>query len=376
MTKPSPPEHWIPVETPVEDLSLDPHNPRLSDLGLEKNPTQSEILAALWSKMAVDEVALSIAENGFYTHEPLYAVKDKGKLYVVEGNRRLAAVKLLRDQALQREVKATSLPGISASAKRLLEKVPVIVCKREEIWSYLGFKHINGPQAWESYPKAHYIAWVHNTLNVPLEEIARRIGDKHSTVERLYDALMVLDQGEKEGVFDREDRYKPHFSFSHLTTGLGYVGIQSFLGLPKGDKTIGKLRPVPKSHLHQLGEFLVWLYGRKSDDIQPVVQSQNPDLRRLDEVLRSREATIALRKGLPLTVSLEISKGDELVFRESLIEAKRNLQKARGTVLTGYHGNEDLRKTAEEISDLSKSLLEDMSGQTAQIAKKKAVRGT
>jgi ParB-like chromosome segregation protein Spo0J len=52
--------------------------------------------------MAVDEVALSIAENGFYRHEPLYAARESGKLNVVEGNRRLAAVKLLRDEKLRR----------------------------------------------------------------------------------------------------------------------------------------------------------------------------------------------------------------------------------------------------------------------------------
>ena len=176
-------------------VDLNSKNPRLTDLALSKNPTQGEILEALWTRMAVDEVALSIAENGFYRHEPLYAARESGKLVVVEGNRRLAAVKLLRDEKLRTQVKAAGLPIISAATKKTLETLPVIVCGRDELWSFLGFKHINGPQAWESYPKAHYIAWVHNQLKIPLEEIARRIGDKHSTVARLDDALMVLEQG-------------------------------------------------------------------------------------------------------------------------------------------------------------------------------------
>jgi hypothetical protein len=368
----SPVARWNTEEISVDDLLLDPHNPRLSDFGLTSKASQEEILGVLWAKMAVDEVALSIAANGFYRHEPLYATRESGKLYVVEGNRRLAAVKLLRDEKLRIAVKATSLPGISTSAKRDLDQLPVIVCEREQIWAYLGFKHINGPQAWESYPKANYIAWVHNELGVSLEEIAQRIGDKHSTVARLYDALMVLAQAEKAEVFDREDRTKEHFSFSHLTTGLGYAGIQTFLGLPRGDdRTIGKQRPVPKTHIRQLGELLVWLYGRESDDTPPVVQSQNPDLRRLDTVLKNKQATAALRKGLPLTVSLEISKGDERVFRESLVAAKQNLQKARGTVLTGYDGNEDLLSTGQDIVELSTSLLQDMRDHKPKSAKKK-----
>lgn len=356
----STPDRLVPDDIRTDDLLLDPKNPRLADLDLDEPLSQDTIIQALWSKMAVDEVALSIAENGFYRHEPLYAAKEDGKLYIVEGNRRLAAVKLLRDDQLQRRIKATSLPTVAPVAKKNLDTLPVIVCRRDQVWAFLGFKHINGPQAWESYPKAHYIARVHDDIGVPLEEIARKIGDKHSTVARLYDALMVLEQAEEKDAFDREDRYREHFSFSHLTTGLGYAGIQAFLGLPRGDRTIGKRRPVPSDHIHQLGELLVWLYGRKSDNTPPVVQSQNPDLRRLDEVLRSKEATAALRKGLPLTVSLDISKGDELVFRESLVGAKQNLQKARGTVLTGYDGSGDLLQTADDIVELSTSVREDM----------------
>src|SRR5262245_19433256 len=207
MTKRAPgPPDWKPEPQPVDELLLDPQNPRLRDVGLDENATQIEIITALWREMAVDEVALSIANNGFYAHEPLFAEKEHGKLYVVEGNRRLAAVKLLRDAKLRAEVGATGLPELSAAAIKKLETLPVILCARADIWAFLGFKHINGPQAWDSYPKAHYVAWVHNTLHVSLADLARKIGDKHSTVARHYDALMVLEQAEQAGVFDRDDR--------------------------------------------------------------------------------------------------------------------------------------------------------------------------
>jgi hypothetical protein len=363
-------QSWAPEQIDVDELYLDPRNARLSDFGLTRNPSQTQIIDALWTKMAVDELALSIAENGFYKHEPLYATREHGRLYVVEGNRRLAAVKLLRGDDLRRELKIAGLPTISAAAKKELNQLPVIICERDQIWSYLGFKHINGPQAWESYPKAHYIAWVHNELGVSLEEIARRIGDKHSTVSRLYDALMVLEQAESARVFDREDRYREHFSFSHLTTGLGYAGIQSFLGLPTSKREIGKKRPVPRDHVHALGELLSWLYGSESKGAPPIIQSQNPDLRMLNEVVGNKQAVAALRKGLSLSIALDISKGDDRVFRESLVAAKQNLQRARGTVLTGYDGNEDLLNTAEEIVELAQSVVADMVPSAANVRKR------
>jgi hypothetical protein len=177
MSKAPNPHNWPVVDVPTATLLLDPQNPRLTDFGLRAGATQSEIISVLWTNMAVDEVALSIAENGFYRHEPLYAAKEKGKLFVIEGNRRLAAVKLLLDDSLRANLKIAGLPSLSAAKKRQLETLPVVFCNRDEIWAYLGFKHINGPQAWESYPKAHYVAWVHNEIGVPLDEIARRIGD-------------------------------------------------------------------------------------------------------------------------------------------------------------------------------------------------------
>jgi len=366
---------WKSEPVAVDDLLLDPNNPRLRDVGIDEKASQTEILEALWRGMAVDEVALSIANNGFYPHEPLFAAKEGGKLYVVEGNRRLAAVKLLRNAHLRKEVGAIGLPELSTADLNKLERVPVIQCARGDIWAFLGFKHINGPQAWDSYPKAHYIAWVRNNLGVSLDDIATRIGDKHSTVARYYDALMVLEQAEKAGVFNREDRFKQHFSFSHLFTGLGYSGIRKFLGLPVGEKALGKQDPVPKKNEKQLGELLLWMYGSKNDDRKPIIQSQNPDLRHLDDVLLSQDGTIALRKGLPLGVSLEISKGDERVFRESLVEAKQNLQKARGTVLTGFSSNQDLLRMAKEISELIDALINDMEASVAGPADRQRRRG-
>jgi hypothetical protein len=239
-----------------------------------------------------------------------------------------------------------------------LAELPVIKCTRQEVWQYVGFKHVNGPQAWQSLAKAEYIAWVHNTLKVSLEEIGRRIGDLHSTVRRLYRALMAIEQSEAVGVFDRKDRWQRHFSFSHLYTGLDYGGIHRYTGIV-GEKSY-QPKPIPTSKVQNFGELCVWLYGSKSKNKQPLIQSQNPDLRVLDEVLTSRDGIAALRRGLPLQVSLDISKGDDRLLRESLIDAKRSLQDARGRLLTGFKGETDLVELADDIRTLAVDIHAEM----------------
>lgn len=247
----------------TKDLLFDAENPRIIECGLGVNPKQPDILKALWEKMAVAEVAMSIAWNGYFEHEPLFIEEDKRQFIVIEGNRRLAAVKLLLDSDLRRKVGATDLPDIDKidpKRRAELEELPGQLTTRKDLWRYLGFKHVNGPATWGAYAKAQYVAKVHNEYKVPLDAIAQQIGDYNNTVERQYHGLMVVEQAERAGVFQRDNvKRKKGFEFSHIYEGLSREGIQQFLGLSRESRT--KRDPVPKGNLKKLGDLLEWMYG-------------------------------------------------------------------------------------------------------------------
>ena len=105
--------------------------PRLADLDVSAG--QEGIAKAMWREMAVSEVALSIAENGFFPEEPLLAIPAPGfdkkhpRYVVVEGNRRLTAVLLLTDAALREKTRATDLPKLTAAQRNALKSLPVAV---------------------------------------------------------------------------------------------------------------------------------------------------------------------------------------------------------------------------------------------------------
>ncbi|MCH8966195.1 MAG: hypothetical protein IID43_00815, partial [Planctomycetes bacterium] len=117
------------------------------------------------------------------------------------------------------------------------------------------------------------------------------------TVKRLYRALMAIEQAEKADVFNRRDRKRAHFSFSHLYTALDYKNFQRFTGI-SGEASYARLQPVPRQRMKPFGEVCLWLYGSKSRDTEPVIRRQNPDLRILDEVIGSKNGIAALRRGL------------------------------------------------------------------------------
>lgn len=341
----------------VKGLDFDRANPRLAEYGISATATDDEIISVLWDAMDVRELVQSIAASGYFPHEPLIVAQEHNKRVVIEGNRRLAAVKLLLDDSIAKK-HGWEIPTITKDARKLLETLPVIASNREESWRYLGFKHVNGPAKWSSYAKANYIAKVKRDFGIALSDIANQIGDRHRTVQRLYRGLMVIEQAEEEKVFNREDRFRQRFAFSHLYTGLDYDGIGAFLKLKaEGEET---KRYVPKDRVKELGEVCVWLYGSKKENRPPVVESQNPDLRRLNAVLTSREAIAALRAGTELAKAFEISRPPTVVFEEALLGAKRELTTARAHLTTGYDNSQELLRIAGSIANLADDLYQEM----------------
>ena len=266
---------------------LDWRNPRL--IGIDQGASDSEIIAQLYRSEDLSELLQSIAANGYLDIEPLVVVnEDSATLTVLEGNRRLAALRLFRNPHLARQVREESrvrivMPEMPEEHRPSLERISVYRVEfREDSWSFIGFKHINGAARWDSYAKAKFAAQWYRSDGTSLSEIARRIGDKHDTIKRMVNAVYVLEQAEQAGLFSIEDRMARRFSFSHLYTALSRAPYMSFLGLdPAWSRFDPAPDPIPPRKLKRLAEILQWIYGSKTEEVEPIIQSQNPDIKRL-----------------------------------------------------------------------------------------------
>jgi hypothetical protein len=352
----------------VTDLHFDRSNPRLAEFGIEEKTTDEEILKILWDAMDVRELVQSIAASGFFPNEALIVTQEKNQWVVIEGNRRLAAVKVLLSPSAAKE-NGWEVPTLAEKARAAIQTLPGIRSTRKDSWRYLGFKHVNGPAKWSSYAKATYIGEVHRQFKIPLADIAEQIGDRHNTVQRLFRGLMVLEQAERAKVYHREDRFRQRLAFSHLYTGLDYEGISTFLNVAPKEKETDE--PVPPDKLKELGELCVWLYGSKKEKLPPVVETQNPDLRRLNAVVENREAVAALRAGKDLTQAFELTRPATVVFEESLLAAKRELTTARGSLTAGYDSSEALFRIAGTVANMADDLYSEMERKRAELESKK-----
>ncbi len=354
----------------VDELYLDAENPRLAEYGPWDDPysddTQREILKKLWDAMAVDEVAESIAANGYFRWEPLLVVSEGGRLVVVDGNRRLAAVKLLRMPPDDREALEASRCAVAPSESLAeLARLPVVDAGRDHLWPFLGFRHVNGIQPWPTLAKAQYIHDVASKLGVPLDEIARRIGDKNETVSRHYLGYSVLRQAERTGTYRRTWHNTRKFSFSLLYSALGRTAVRDYLALRADDVD----EPVPADRLPELKRLMTLLFGDTNEGVRPAVGSQHPDLGRLATILAHPGARAVLedeleqvRPDLPRAFSRahERTQSERSLFAGALERARTALETARGKASIGYDGSASELTTAREVVRLASDLVDEM----------------
>jgi hypothetical protein len=345
-------------------LQLDRKNPRFAGGGPGGRKADVAIIKRLVEDADLLELVQSIAANGDLDLEPLFVVREGAHTVVVEGNRRVAAIKIFREPALAREL-GVAVPSLSPEHKKTLERVHVIpLASREEARQLIGFKHINGTHKWDSYAKGRFAAdWyrAEKKAGTTLEDIARSLGDRHDTVQRLVLGIFVLDQARDRALFEPEDRFPGRvFFFSHLYTALTRPEYRVFLGLPERWRDqVPKENPVPSESLPRLKELLNWLYGSKSESEPPVIGSQNPDVKNLGEVLASPQAYKKLKAERDLKAAHEWSGARSKQFAEHLVKALTQAERALGLVY-GYSPDPTLLETADNLTKVARSLLSQM----------------
>lgn len=329
-------------------LRFDLDNPRFID---GQFSDEEDVIEHLVNEADVNELVQSILSAGYVDYEPLIVLKKNNT--VLEGNRRLAALRLIENEGLRQKLRFV-LPDID-DPQDLPETVRVRYVKdRSEARSFIGFKHINGPFKWDALAKAKYAAeWFNDGADIAT--ISRTLGDGHNTVRRLVNGWYALQQAQADG-FDASKISKRNFSFSHLYTALTRASVRDFLGV--GDEDLSNpphKNPIPKSHRGQLGQLMSWLYGQEQKNEPTLIQSQNPDLNVLSKVLAHPEGKKMLLAQRDLHVAYARVEPASTRFEDALMKAAKQCEDANA-LSGGFDGDPTLLKVAEGIQRTVRSL--------------------
>ncbi|MGL4605381.1 MAG: ParB N-terminal domain-containing protein [Iodobacter sp.] len=337
-------------KVPTSDLYFDPENPRFFRLN---DPSS---IPAVIEEMLDDEGAqdlmLSIGQKGYFEGEPLLVAKDdKGNLVVIEGNRRLAATKLLNKDLEPPARRKNSIDQIRSEADHKPLELPCIeYATRKEILRYLGYRHITGVKEWDSLSKAKYLAQLRDEFYLAqskkdqLKGLANDIGSKPAYVGKLLTALSLYIAAENDKFFDLPIR-NDDIEFSYLTTALNYNPIIEWLGLDSGVDI-----DMPNLQTENLKRAFSWMFAKDQQGRTILGESRN--LSDLASIVQSNDAVKVLEMTGNISEAYLYTDGPQ----EALIRA---MESAREKLLVIWHMLPKARPLTEDHLAISQSIFEE-----------------
>lgn len=345
---------------PVAVLDFDPNNPRFPDI-VNTGPV-NELIERFIRDERLLEIITSIADQGYFDGEPLLVVKtSQDRYHVIEGNRRLAALKLLTGE-LAVPPGRTSIEDVRDGAKHRPSEVPCLVFPHEDkIMRYLGFRHITGIKSWGSLQKARYIKKMRDRFYAgvvgkeQLTALAREIGSRSDYVAQMLTALNLYERAEIKNFYDVKGLDPQEIEFSVLSTAISYTNIATYAGLDGRQDMAGA-----NANDENLKNLLSWMFVARGD--QKPVLGDSRNLKQLAAVVESPAATAVLLKNGNLDAAYQLSRGPAQALSLALKAVERKLQDAWEWLpqvdapVTGDEGlAETIRRRALEIRDAIKS---------------------
>jgi len=359
------------IDISIDRLNLDTDNPRLPADTQGKGET--ELLRTLHRGFNLGELINSMLQNGYFEEEPLVVIpkklskklssnktskkefeefikNEKTTFTVVEGNRRLAAAKIITSPEIRNSLKIKNWTEPSTAILDDINVLPAIVyCTRDEVVPYLGVRHIVGIQKWDSYAKARYIAKLVDE-GKKLKDVENQIGDSQGSARKNYISYKLVQQSKDEFEYNTENA-EEHFSLLILAIGQGKI--KRYLGLPTRIKDTDPEAPVPKEKVDNLNNLMSWLYGDERDP--PVIKESRDITNYLTYVVESPNALKHLEKTRELVEAYDLSDGEEKMVLRYLAKANDQLKTVLGIV--HLHKTEDVKEEAEKCHKTSQQIL-------------------
>lgn len=226
-------DKWPMKPMSVSRLKLDPANPRFGTA--MKRPSQPELLEDLLRHERVMDLVEDIARAGFYPNEPLVVTTENSNTIVLEGNRRLAALKLLTNPNLAPLEFRKRIQRSAAQSHGIPKKVRVVVAPtRHDAVSLIVARH-NG-RAIESWSPVQQARFVVSRLDegLSIDEVARETNLERSEVvkarrdAKLYDVIRSLELPDDVRSVVDDPR---QLNFTTLRRLIDSSAVQSHLGM-------------------------------------------------------------------------------------------------------------------------------------------------
>jgi len=333
----------------VAQLDFDQENARLPEDLTDR--TEPALIRHFADHYDLEELAWSMAEKGYFEEEPLLTISnpsDASRRIVVEGNRRLATLKLLTDQAARVAAGDARWSELSTLASdKNLESVPTRnYANRRELLEYLGFRHVSGILQWSADAKARFVYSLITEYGYQFDTAAKVIGSRSDAIRRQFVSWGAVRQARDQGVDVAEA--VDHFGVFYRS--LQNPKIREFIGLQgwmNGDESL--LNPLSGDGPERLEELLGFIFGRTR------VIKESRQLDDLGRALGDGTARSVLRESRDLTMALQELPADRDALLGIIRIAYRQAARANAEAYQ-FKGDEQLLGEATRLEKMAEQL--------------------
>jgi hypothetical protein len=341
------------TEIDVGKLLFDPGNPRFG--GKSKKYTLSKITRQQDRIQKILEgdphyalrLVESFAKNGFIRYEPLVVRQMGAKFVVIEGNRRLAAV---------RYILRNTDGSFPTSLIEKLQRIPVLVFHQADDQShiqdmrvYLGVRHLFGFKDWPAESKAVFLDEQVKSAE-DLERTVEELGIKKTAVRRYLVPFRMIRKARQQlkGISDQE--------FWILGEALTRSAIPEYIELEVDPDTL----EVEGYNLAKLQKLIDFLYGEFKDGTRDKLTrkiTETRDSSDLAKVLSDPTTAAKVERGASLDEALlEVQTPTENMKR--LRKLIRELAiVVRSVASRGDQRAKDLKRRYQEFSRAARHFL-------------------
>jgi hypothetical protein len=340
------------------NLKFDSRNPRFYRLNEDSN-SDERIVEEMIDDESVADLMRSIGQQGYFPGEPLLVVKEGDDYTVVEGNRRLAAVKLLTRELDPPEKKTRTVQDIIQSSTKIdtLSKLPCLIYEaREDVLRFIGYRHITGVKEWDALSKAKYLKEIKETFyaedglndEIIFKKLAAEIGSRADYVALLLTSLSIYDKA-RDSEFYKLRMNDNDVEFSLITTALGYKDITTWLGLET--KKDYNLVGLDEDNLKNLFK---WMFVADEDGLTSLRDSRN--LSKLADIVTSQSAINHLNKQKDIEQAFLYTEGPSKALSKILANCVTQLDDAWDLLKDISDHDVEQYETAQTIWERSKKI--------------------
>lgn len=344
------------MDARLEEVFLDPNNPRffiepqniVPDNKITEKAVQEKCLVKMKS-YGIDDLKESIRKVGFLQIDKVVVrLLDTNKYVTVEGNRRIAALQILKNEV---DIGEVQLPK---EIENSIRKLKVVLYKGKEkdiAWVVQAIRHISGIRSWPSYQQAEILNKIMGEKKINLRDAANSVGIGPKVAARLIRAYQAYQQAKKD---DEHGQYIVPSHFSYFEEAIFVKpAIQTWLSWNETSKKF--------ENIANLKKLLCWIttqdegeprINRAIDlrDVLSEVINQHPDLMKRFE----NDETITIEK-----LNFELGKRTPVEVEDWLFAVKdctRDLMELPSVKIVDR--KEEFTKALEELSEIIKKHLE------------------